>query len=211
VLAIQLRLAKGKGQEETVTKFQEVSTWIMTIIQTVAVVATPIIVWKFLDPGLEELGYKKEPVLAATISTGLNGHRDYNFYISNIGKFPVENIRLLLFRQSSKLTLPLKICDSQPPLKNCVSTDPSVAANVIPAQSGSLPRVDLSNPIQGEHFVQITLHEVTGAEKLQQKEPGLTASVSSDNGPATTKCLLFFGPHDVAMEGGDDLSGSPPC
>jgi hypothetical protein len=176
-------------------------------------VAVPWIIYKYLDPALEELKHKRTPIVEETVTTreGDQIHRDYRFRIINVGDFPLEHVELLLLPQSSAFGVPTGQCSEPENSENCVTTFPPVGISLVPAEKGVVPRVDLINSIPANAFIDVLLIGVpiNGGKALQA---GLDAAVSSDTGSASPPCVKFeeqMKDHSIDT-GWDDDTCSPP-
>jgi hypothetical protein len=190
-----------------VTRFEKI-TLTFSLLQTVAMVAIPIMVWKLLDPALEELHYKKEPILTELVSTADDKtSRDYKFEIQNLGKFAMDHVSLLIVGQSPGITIPTKMCTADATSIPCVDIWPHIPIEFKPGENGQFPRIALLNPIPGETRVKVSLHGMEARLK-EERRSDLRVAVSSDNGSAVPSCILFgtFGGRGANSEGHASLT-----
>jgi hypothetical protein len=140
------------------TRFEKI-TLAFSVIQTIATLAIPIVVWKMLDPALEELHYKSAPILNEVVSTaGDNISREYYYLIQNVGKFPMDHVSLLFIWQNSGVALPKQMCSEDATLVPCIGVSPHIPIEVKLGEVGQFSQINLLNPIPGESRVEVSLH-----------------------------------------------------
>jgi hypothetical protein len=163
----------------------------LSIFQTMAMVAIPIVVWKLLDPALEELRYKKAPVVTENVSIDRQAKlRDYQFAIQNVGKFPLEHVTLLITWHHPEVEVPKQVCRDDTGNAPCVSIRPHMPLDLKAGEGGHFSRVELHNPIPGETGVVVTLSAIP-IKQEGQHSVDIRAAVSSDSGSTIPECAYF--------------------